>query len=790
MKTPLPLSSLAFALLIHAAPAAEQSLFDGNSLDGWSGGETWWRAEGGAITGEIPAGESLASNQFLFWGGELHDFDLRLRFRISGDPSANSGIQFRCKPAEGGGAAGYQADIDGGAVWAGRIYDEHGRALIAERGNNVIIGADGTRAVHQFRHPADYAAIAPAGQWHDYRIQAVGPRIRCWLNGHLAADLTDNQIGEQDFAGKLAIQLHSGPGPAKIEVTDIRLTDLGATPLPQANPDAPQPGRGGISPEGRNLGFEDGTLRGWQADGDVWDGSPIEGDTVTPRRPGQASDHDGRFWVGGYERTKSDAGKGTLTSEPFKVTHPWGSFLVAGGKGDDTRVEIALAGGEVIMKASGAELENLKPVAVDLRAHLGKDIVLRVVDETAGFWGHVNYDDFRFHDEKPQFAARRVLSNPILSQLSPNPSPKDADETVAGMWVPPGFRVDLIAKEPDITQPIAFAIDARSPPVGRRRSPAIRSASRVGRGQDRIAIFEDADGDGSFEKKTIFAEGLNLVSGIEVGFGGVWVGAAPELLFIPDKDGDDQPDGPPVALLDGFGYQDTHETLNSFAWGPDGWLYGNQGVFNRSAVGKPGAPESERTIINAAVWRYHPVRHEFEVFARGGSNQWGIDFNEEGNTFSSPTAAARGAVDLHVRRKGRYYWNQNNANHAPFVAAGNAGYNPGGAAPLLNFLRSSARYGLHGRRRCRAAGVARSTAGTRTSARCSTSATTEPRTTATNSSPTTCCAPDEPADEPPLRQRLRDDPAWHRRPPRPRPALHRRGPPIRTRRLGLHDRLV
>src|SRR5262249_21371397 len=151
--------------------------------------------------------------------------------------------------------------------------------------------------------------------------------------------------------------------------------------------------------------------------------------------------------------------------------------------------------------------------------------------------------------------------------------------------------------------------------------------------QDRILIFEDADGDGKFDKRTVFAENLNLVSGLEVGFGGVWVGAAPELLFIPDANGDDKPDGEPQVLLDGWAYQDTHETLNSFIWGPDGWLYGCHGVFTHSNVGKPGTPDDERTPINAGIWRYHPTKHAFEVFAWGTSNPWGVDFNDHGHCF-------------------------------------------------------------------------------------------------------------------------------------------------------------
>ena len=102
-------------------------------------------------------------------------------------------------------------------------------------------------------------------------------------------------------------------------------------------------------------------------------------------------------------------------------------------------------------------------------------------------------------------------------------------------------------------------------------------------------------------------EGLNLVSGLEVGFGGVWVGAAPYLLFVPDKDGDDKPDGQPQILLDGWGYQDTHETLNTFIWGPDGWLYGCHGVFTHSPRRQAGhagrGPHRRSTPASGAITR-------------------------------------------------------------------------------------------------------------------------------------------------------------------------------------------
>jgi len=206
------------------------------------------------------------------------------------------------------------------------------------------------------------------------------------------------------------------------------------------------------------------------------------------------------------------------------------------------------------------------------------------------------------------------------------------EEAAAAMTVPPGFKVKLVAGEPRVQQPIAMAIDDRGRLwIAEAYSYPVRLPD--GQGRDRILIFEDADGDGSFETRKVFVDNLNLVSGLEVGFGGVWVGAAPYFMFIPDRNQDDVPDGEPEILLDGWHYEDTHEVLNAFNWGPDGWLYGCHGVFTHSLVGKPGTPDAERIPLNAAVWRYHPTRHLFEAFARGTSNPWGVDFNDEGQAF-------------------------------------------------------------------------------------------------------------------------------------------------------------
>ncbi|TWU26503.1 FG-GAP repeat protein [Novipirellula galeiformis] len=260
----------------------------------------------------------------------------------------------------------------------------------------------------------------------------------------------------------------------------------------------------------------------------------------------------------------------------------------------------------------------------------------------------------RLAAEKPDASkhvprSRDVGARPSTGGLPENEglSPQQAADAIT---VPEGFRVQLAAGEPMVHQPIAMSLDDR----GRlwiAEAHTYPTRAPQGQGQDKIIILEDQNHDGVFDSRKVFIEGLNLVSGMEVGFGGVWIGAAPYLMFIPDRDGDDVPDGEPEILLDGFGFQDTHETLNSFIWGPDGWLYGCHGVFTHSNVGPPGTADEDRTPINAGVWRYHPIKHRFEVFAHGTSNPWGLDFNQYGQSFITACVIPH---MYHIIQGGRY----------------------------------------------------------------------------------------------------------------------------------------
>ncbi len=211
-------------------------------------------------------------------------------------------------------------------------------------------------------------------------------------------------------------------------------------------------------------------------------------------------------------------------------------------------------------------------------------------------------------------------------------------ETVARMKVADGFEVKLFAGEPMVVNPIAFTVDERGRVwvVECFEYPSRTPPGKMPR--DRIVILEDTDGNGVADRRTVFAEGrdfperFDLASGIEVGHGGVFVGAPPYLWFIENNG--DRP-GTFKKLLGGFGSQDTHETLNTFQWGPDGWLYGLHGIFTQSKVAVTGtnAPPVE---LNAGLWRFNPRTAIFEVVAEGTSNPWGWDFrNSDGQAIAA-----------------------------------------------------------------------------------------------------------------------------------------------------------
>ncbi len=204
-------------------------------------------------------------------------------------------------------------------------------------------------------------------------------------------------------------------------------------------------------------------------------------------------------------------------------------------------------------------------------------------------------------------------------------------KSIAAMKLPEGFRVSLVAGEPDMIKPMHMTTDARG------RLWVIESHSYphwlkedAKAGKDRVLVYER---DGAKWKQTVFLkDGVNL-SGIAVGFGGVWLCSVPKVIFIPTDLDKLKPTGEAVVKLDGFSLKTKHNVVSNLAWGPDGWLYGLNGIQSQSKIGAPGTPEKDRVKMDCGVWRYHPVYKTFEAFAHGTTNPWGLDWNDVGELF-------------------------------------------------------------------------------------------------------------------------------------------------------------
>lgn len=273
--------------------------------------------------------------------------------------------------------------------------------------------------------------------------------------------------------------------------------------------------------------------------------------------------------------------------------------------------------------------------------------------------------------------AQSAAEKPSRETQAPAPSPEEAAKK---FQLADGLAIDLVLSEPLITQPLHISFDSRGrlwlvearqypKPAGLREvskdavwraiydkvpPPPPFATDSPFRGVDRISIHEDADGDGVYEKHKVFADNLNMATSVVHTEHGIWVTHAPYLLFFPDKNQDDIPDGPPEVHLSGFGLEDTHSIANSLRWGPDGWLYGAQGSTVSAAILAPKAPGTAPTgdhwagvepelrqqdakavkTMGQNIWRYHPPTRRYEIFAEGGGNAYGLEIDSKGRVFS------------------------------------------------------------------------------------------------------------------------------------------------------------
>ncbi len=209
-----------------AAEAEFKPIFDGKSLEGWKALDmSYWSVRDGAITGQSTVEHPCKSNQFIVWqGGEVADFELKLKFRVSGN-GCNSGVQFRSVIRPDGLAVGYQADIYQSGDYLGGVCDElhtrKGPELLTANGKKTVIDAEGRRTAAALGQ----TAVLKAGDWNHYHIVAKGQTITLSINGVKCSELTDQEKDHFDLKGSLGLQLRSGE-PMTVQFKDILLKQL------------------------------------------------------------------------------------------------------------------------------------------------------------------------------------------------------------------------------------------------------------------------------------------------------------------------------------------------------------------------------------------------------------------------------------------------------------------------------------------------------------------------------------------------------------------------------------
>ncbi|HUE15812.1 MAG TPA: PVC-type heme-binding CxxCH protein [Planctomycetaceae bacterium] len=279
---------------------------------------------------------------------------------------------------------------------------------------------------------------------------------------------------------------------------------------------------------------------------------------------------------------------------------------------------------------------------------------------TSGFWSAVALMALTVPSAS---AAKTVIGqatpangNHAATSVGAPTKPLSPADALRAFRVPADLEVEQVLAEPDVRQPLFVDWDERGRmwvveynqypyPAGLKmisRDEYWRAVydkvpappPHGARGLDRITIHEDTDGDGRYDKHTTFLDGLNIVTSFAVARDGVWVLNPPYLLFYPDRNHDDIPDGDPEVVLQGFGMEDTHSVVNNLQWGPDGWLYACQGSTVSGHVIRTGLDKNPVHSMGQLIWRYQPQTRQYEIFAEGGGNAFGLEIDSKGRIFS------------------------------------------------------------------------------------------------------------------------------------------------------------
>ena len=228
-STVVPIVLCLFTALTAESIRADefQKIFDGESLKGWKAlNMSYWSVRDGAITGQSTPENPCKANQFMAWqGGDVADFELKLKFRVKGN-GGNSGVQFRSVLRPDGLAVGYQADIFQSGGYLGGVCDEihtrKGPELLSANGKRTVIDENGKRTATSL---GQVATMKPSGEWNEYHITAKGQQMILEINGVKSTELIDQEKGHFDLSGFLGLQLRSGE-PMTVQFKDIYLRKL------------------------------------------------------------------------------------------------------------------------------------------------------------------------------------------------------------------------------------------------------------------------------------------------------------------------------------------------------------------------------------------------------------------------------------------------------------------------------------------------------------------------------------------------------------------------------------
>jgi uncharacterized protein len=273
--------------------------------------------------------------------------------------------------------------------------------------------------------------------------------------------------------------------------------------------------------------------------------------------------------------------------------------------------------GRVFYTAYGHDSRTWKQPA--FHALVRNGILWAVGDTVKARWSRLNLPELRYVESSriPNYERR----NPPLKLQEPLAAAQSMKHT----QVPPGFELQLFASEPDIVKPIAMTWDERGR-LWLAETIDYPNEIHPGRpGNDRIKILEDTNGDGKADKFTVFADSLNIPTGLVFANGGLIVSQQPDLLFFKDTNGDDRADVKQV-LVSGFGIRDTHAGPSNLRYGFDNRVWG--------AVGYSGF-ESGNVGFGQAIWSMRPNGTEMTHEASFSNNTWGLGFSETFDIFGS-----------------------------------------------------------------------------------------------------------------------------------------------------------